>query len=65
MVGPSWSQTVSTIASPMRLQGTPVTYERAPPTLGEHTEWWLTQLMGRSQEQLAELLAAGVVQTGR
>ena len=42
-----------------------VTYERAPPTLGEHTEWWLTQLMGRSQEQLAELLAAGVVQTGR
>ena len=26
---------------------------------------WLTQLMGRSQEQLAELLAAGVVQTGR
>ena len=57
--------TVSTIASPMRLQGTPVTYERAPPTLGEHTEWWLTQLMGRSQEQLAELLAAGVVQTGR
>ena len=38
---------------------------RAPPTLGEHTEWWLTQLMGRSEEQLAELLAAGVVQTGR
>jgi len=57
--------TVSTIASPMRLQGTPVTYEQAPPTLGEHTEWWLRERMGRSQEQIDALLAAGVVQTGR
>jgi crotonobetainyl-CoA:carnitine CoA-transferase CaiB-like acyl-CoA transferase len=52
---------VPTIASPLRLRGTPVRYDQAPPLLGEHTEALLQQLLGKSTEQIARLRASGVV----
>jgi crotonobetainyl-CoA:carnitine CoA-transferase CaiB-like acyl-CoA transferase len=46
---------VGTIASPLRLQATPVGYEQAPPLLGEHTEQVLARVLGRTPEQIATL----------
>ncbi len=52
---------VDTIASPLRLQGTPVRYEQAPPLLGEHTDDVLTRLLGKSADEVAGLRARKVV----
>ena len=35
---------VATVANPMRLSGTPVSYRQAPPALGQHTEEVLGEL---------------------
>lgn len=51
---------VATVASPMRLSGTPVTYRSAPPALGQHTHEVL-QSMGFSLADIAALQAAKVV----
>ena len=51
----------ATIASPLRLQGTPVQYTHAPPTLGEHTDEVLGGLLGKSADEIARLRAGGVV----
>ncbi len=52
---------VDTIASPLRLQGTPVRYEQAPPLLGEHTDDVLTRLLGKSADDVAGLRARKVI----
>jgi crotonobetainyl-CoA:carnitine CoA-transferase CaiB-like acyl-CoA transferase len=49
--------TVATIASPLRLQGTPPVYERAPPALGDSTDAVLSELLGMSAEDIAHLRA--------
>lgn len=52
---------VSTIASPLRLQGTPPTYDRAPPSLGDATDAVLRDLLGCSPDDLAGLRRDGVI----
>ena len=52
---------VSTIASPLRLQGTPPVYDRAPPTLGDSTEQVLRELLGRSPESMAGYRESGII----
>ncbi len=52
---------VATIASPLRLQGTPVRYAKAPPLLGEHTDEILGRLLGKDEAQIAALRDAGIV----
>lgn len=52
---------VATIASPLRLQGTPPVYDRAPPTLGDATEAVLRDLLQFSEEDIAEHRRQGVV----
>ncbi len=54
------SGAVETIASPMRLSQTPVTYRRAPPTVGQHTGEVLAEA-GYSPAEIAEMAAAGAV----
>jgi len=49
------------LASPMRMTGNPITYEVAPPTLGEHNDEVLGKLPGMGAERLATLRASGVV----
>jgi len=49
------------VASPMRFSGSPLEYDLAPPTLGQHTEEVLTRLLGKSEADVARLRAAGVV----
>jgi len=51
---------VETIASPMRLSETPVTYRHAPPMLGAHTDAVLAEV-GYDADEIAALRAAGAV----
>jgi crotonobetainyl-CoA:carnitine CoA-transferase CaiB-like acyl-CoA transferase len=44
--------TVSTIASPLRLLGTPVQYQLPPPRLGSSTEDLLRGLLGKSEDEI-------------
>ncbi len=49
------------VASPMRFSATPVEYRRPPPTLGQHTEEVLQELLGLDPERLAELRRQQVI----
>ena len=51
---------IATVANPMRLSGTPVSYRRAPPSLGQHTHEVL-QEMGLDATRISALQATGVV----
>jgi formyl-CoA transferase len=51
---------ITTVASPLRLKGTPPVLRRPPPALGEHTDQVLAEL-GLSAQRIAELRQAGVV----
>jgi crotonobetainyl-CoA:carnitine CoA-transferase CaiB-like acyl-CoA transferase len=49
------------VANPIKFSGTPITYERAPPTLGQHTKHVLTTLGGLSEAEIELLVAKGIV----
>src|SRR4051812_39171802 len=49
------------VASPMRFSATPVEYRLAPPTLGQHTEQVLRDLLGKSGAEIDRLRAEGVI----
>jgi glutaryl-CoA transferase len=49
------------IGSPLKLSDTPVSYRRPPPTLGEHTDEVLEQLLGLGVDECRALRAAGVI----
>jgi formyl-CoA transferase len=51
---------ISTVASPLRLQATPPVLRRAPPALGEHTDEVLAEL-GLTPPEISDLRARGVV----
>ncbi len=51
---------VGVSANPVNLRGTPIRYDQAPPTLGEHTEEVLARL-GYDAKRVKELAEAGVV----
>jgi crotonobetainyl-CoA:carnitine CoA-transferase CaiB-like acyl-CoA transferase len=49
------------IASPIKLSKTPVEYRRGAPSVGEHTEEVLGELLGMDKAAVAKLRAGGVV----
>lgn len=51
---------IATVANPMRLSNTPVTYRYAPPTLGQHTDEVLREF-GLDANTIANLHQQGVV----
>jgi crotonobetainyl-CoA:carnitine CoA-transferase CaiB-like acyl-CoA transferase len=53
--------TVPQVGNPLRFSATPVTCDRAPPLLGEHTATVLRDRLGLSEERLAGLAARGIV----
>jgi len=55
------SKPAKLIASPIKMSGTPVSYRRSPPLLGEHTEEILGEFLGMSVGDVAALKAKGVV----
>ncbi len=52
---------VPLIASPIRMSATPPSYVHPPPTLGQHTEEVLQELLGLGAEELAALRQSGVI----
>ena len=53
--------TVPLVANPIRLAASPVRYERAPPTLGQHTDEVLSQWLGLDEAAIAALRAGAVL----
>jgi crotonobetainyl-CoA:carnitine CoA-transferase CaiB-like acyl-CoA transferase len=51
----------STIASPLRLTGTPVRYDKAPPVLGDAVDEVLGGLLGRSAKEIEQYRTEGVI----
>lgn len=49
-------------APAFRLSGTPLSPGRPAPRLGEHNEHVYRKILGYDQEELAELVAAGVLE---
>lgn len=49
------------IASPVKMSGTPVSYRKSPPLLGQHTEEVLGEFLGMSSGEVAALRDKGVV----
>lgn len=54
-------QPAKLIASPLRLSQTPVSYRRPPPTLGQHTEEVLQELLGMDSGAVQTLRDSGIV----
>lgn len=52
---------VPTVASPIRMSGTPVKLEKSAPVLGGYTETLLTKELGMSPQAVAALRAKGVI----
>ena len=53
--------TVDLIGSPLKLSETPVSYRRPPPSLGEHTDEVLSELLGLDEEERDKLRADGII----
>ncbi len=54
--------TFTHLGSSMVLSKTPATASTASPCIGEHNEYVLTKLLGKTDEQFVELLAAGALE---
>ncbi len=54
--------TVPQVPSPLKLSATPLTYDRAPPLLGQHTARVLEERLHIDAAERARLSAAGVIQ---
>ncbi len=52
---------VKLVRSPMRMSATPAGAALPPPLLGQHTDEVLREVLGRSDEQIAQLRARGVL----
>ena len=52
---------VSLIGSPVKMSATPVSYRNAPPTLGQHTNEILAEILGMDEEECRNLAKKGVV----
>ncbi|MFM8609720.1 MAG: CaiB/BaiF CoA transferase family protein [Burkholderiaceae bacterium] len=52
---------VSLVSSPIKLSGTPVRTDHPPPLLGQHTAEVLSEVLGLSPEQIAQLKQQGVI----
>jgi formyl-CoA transferase len=53
--------TVPLVASPMRFSATPLEHKLPPPTLGQHTDEILRDVLGFDNTKIAQLHSAGVV----
>jgi len=58
---PDLAEPVMTVASPIRLSETPVSYRWAPPALGADTDAVLTEQLGLGPDEIVALRAAGAL----
>ena len=61
MPHPLAGEAINLVGSPMKLSQTPVNYHRAPPTLGEHTDEVLRELLGLNERDCAQLRDQGIL----
>ena len=52
---------VPSVANPIRLSETAVTYDKAPPLLGQHTGQVLCDLLGLGRDQIDQLINDGII----
>lgn len=55
------SGTVPLVANPIKYSRTPLSYDKPPPLLSQHTEDVLRGLLGKSDAEIAALRAAGII----
>lgn len=53
--------TTPTVANPIRYSATPITYDRAPPTLGQHTREVLSEVLGLTEAEIETLSHRAIV----
>ena len=58
---PFSAEPVDLIGNPIKMSATPTTYRQSPPTMGEHTDEVLSDLLGLSKEDLRGLTERGVI----
>ena len=58
---PLSTEPVNLIGNPIKMSATPATYRRPPPTMGEHTDDVLSDLLGLHDDELASLKERGVI----
>ena len=61
MEQPTTGAKVPLINSPIKMSGTPTEARLAPPTLGEHTDGVLSELLGMSAEDIQALRDQDVI----
>ena len=49
------------VANPLKFSGSKLRYDHAAPLLGQHTQSVLAELLGRTEEEIAALRAAGAI----
>jgi len=52
---------VASVANPIRLSESAVTYDKAPPLLGQHTEQVVRDLLGLGRDQIDQLINDGII----
>ena len=52
---------IDLIGNPIKMTETPVKYKRPPPTLGQHTDEVLIELLGLSQDECSDLRSQGLI----
>ena len=52
---------IDLVGSPLKLSATPVSYDRAPPVCGQHTDDVLGELLGMDKEDIQKLRDKGIV----
>ncbi|WP_232822959.1 CaiB/BaiF CoA transferase family protein [Oceanibium sediminis] len=55
------SGSVELIANPIRMSGTPIEYQGAPPTVGQHTAEVLSDVLAADDDQLAQWSENGII----
>ena len=58
---PATGAKVPLINSPIKMSGTPVSARLAPPTIGEHTDGVLSELLDMNADEIAKLREQGIV----
>jgi len=52
---------VDLIGNPIKLSETPPTYRRPPPTMGQHTDEVLEEVLGLSEDEINDLRIGGLI----
>ena len=55
------SDGVRVVRSPIRLSKSPACHEGSPPLLGEHSDWVLQGVLGKSKAEIEDLRKRGVI----